>query len=66
MGIGLDLSGAVRMGVFADESIIKEIEGFRKHDFKFNHGEFTTRDEIDLINKTLDSTISYIAEKYYL
>ncbi len=66
MGIGLDLSGAVKRGVLEGEHILKAVEEFKKHDFRFNHGEFTTRDEINLINRTLDSAISYIAEKYYL
>ncbi|MBI3623305.1 hypothetical protein HY212_04490 [Candidatus Pacearchaeota archaeon] len=65
-GLSATFSSAINDGIIADPCITQEVEIFRQHDFRYLHNEFTTREEIDLINNILDLVISHIAEKYYL
>jgi hypothetical protein len=54
------LQGPIRDGVITNPQVIEKINNFRSHDFRYSHGEFTTREEINLINKVLEEVISHL------
>ena len=54
------LAGAIENGVIADPEVLKKIEEFQHHDFRFRHDERTTPEEIELINRTLKAVIAYL------
>jgi hypothetical protein len=51
------LQAAESDGVVSHPELIDSIGQFRSHDFKFHHGEFTTPQEIDMINQILAEVI---------
>jgi len=59
-GLAVTLSAAVYDGVINDSQVVEKIEQFRHHDFRYYHGEFTTQQEIDMINQILDDVIQYL------
>jgi len=65
-GISVNLQHAVKDGVLGGGLM----EDFRDYDFSFSKGRkgefWTTSEEIDFINKTLDLAIAQIKEKYSL
>ncbi len=63
VGLSLSLQGAIDEGVITESRLIEKIAQFRNHDFKFHHGEFTIKQEIDMVNKILAETISYLEIK---
>lgn len=60
IGLCFQLQSAVRDGVIKDGSLISRIQELGHHDFRFHHGEFTTPDEIDMMNSVLDDVIEYL------
>ena len=59
-GLSGKLNGAIRDGVINDPDLLKKIDEFMHHDFRFAHGQFTTKEEIDLINNLLNLVIRYL------
>ena len=62
-GLSGTLFSAVNDGVITDADLIEKIQKFRQHDFRFHYGEFTTQQEIDLINQILVDVIQYLEEQ---
>jgi hypothetical protein len=63
VGLSLTLETAVEDSVIADSELVKKIGNFRHYDFKFLHNEFTTKEEIDMINQILADMIQYLEGK---
>ncbi|MBI4980747.1 hypothetical protein HZC30_04300 [Candidatus Woesearchaeota archaeon] len=60
VGLSACLQGAVREGVITDSGLVDKIERFRNHDFRFHHDEFTSPEEIGMINQILAEVIGYL------
>jgi len=62
--------GAINQEVIVDEGVIEVIESFGSRDWECDKGDkgehWTTPEEIDLINDTLDVVISHLEEAYDL
>ena len=61
-GLAGTLSAAIDDGVITDSELVEKIQSFRQHDFRHSHGEFTTPQEIDMINQILADVIQYLEE----
>lgn len=48
-------------GTIIDPVVIEKIKQFQQHDFK--HKQFTTKEEINMINRILDDVVNYIENK---
>ncbi|KKP38794.1 hypothetical protein A2229_04045 [Candidatus Peregrinibacteria bacterium RIFOXYA2_FULL_33_7] len=62
VGLAVNLSGSIEDGAITDPELIRKIEDFKKHDFRYVHGEFTTQEEIDMINQILADVIQYLEQ----
>lgn len=60
VGLCLRLDAVVEKKLVTDIELIEKIKQFRKHDFRFSHDEFTTQEEIDMINDILNDVIDYL------
>ena len=60
VGLNLELAGTVEDGVVTDPELIGEIREFRAHDFRFHHGEFTTKEEVEMMNGILDKVLAHL------
>lgn len=60
IGLCLRLEAVVDKKLVTDRALIEKINQFRNHDFRFSHGEFTTQEEIDMINSILNDVIEYL------
>lgn len=59
-GLAGTLSAAIEDGAITDSVLIEKIQRFKQHDFRYIHGEFTTQQEIDMINQILAEVIQYL------
>ncbi len=66
--IGLSLSVCIDYKIIDDEELVNEVSDF--FDFRWNCTDtniiWTTKQEIDYINQTLDKVIDYLQKKYEL
>ncbi|MCK5211503.1 hypothetical protein KAJ89_02260 [Candidatus Parcubacteria bacterium] len=60
-GLKHDLEGALIDKTFDNPEFEKKVKEFLT--YKFNFNRFTTREEIDMINKILDEVINYLENK---
>jgi len=69
-GISMTLRRAVKDSVIKSSDIIKKMEDYQKHDWNFQKGAkgeyWTSLEEIDLINDTLDTVIEHLKQEYTL
>lgn len=66
VGINGTFSSAIDEGIIKDEKVIDAINIYWKWLFHRDTAKFTTREEITLINKTLDTVIGYLKATYKL
>jgi len=62
VGLSLDLQAAVNDGVINDCALASKINGFSHHNFSFQRGEFTTKEEMVMINRILADVIQHLGE----
>lgn len=62
-GLAGTLSGALGDGVITDSELLIKVQKFRQNDFAYTHNEFTTQQEIDMINHILADVIQYLETK---
>jgi hypothetical protein len=63
LGLRVSLVTAVDDLVITDPSLIEEIDTFTSHKFNYYDEEFTSQEEIDMINKVLDLVIEDLSEE---
>lgn len=63
VGLALALQKAIDDSVIINPSTLESVEGFLDHDFNYIDGRFTSPEEIDLINHTLDQVIEDIGQQ---
>ena len=70
IGIGLKLQGLIRDNIVEDQSVVDVVSKYRAHDWSFQKGSkgeyWTSRKEINLINRTLKTVTTHIKDKYGL
>ncbi len=59
----MSLVGLIKDDMIDDSILVKEILDFNRYKFKYKDSEFTTPEEIDMINHILDDVISYLCDK---
>lgn len=59
-GLSGILQHEISDGAIIEPQLIEKIEAFGQHDFRYIHGEFTTQQEIDMMNQILADTIGYL------
>ncbi len=62
-GLSGTFSTAITDGVITDSKLLEKIKNFQQHDFRYLHNEFTTQQEIDMINQILADVIQYLEKK---
>ncbi len=65
VGLGAVTGAAINDSVISDLCLIETLKQFRLHDFGYHHGEFTTIEEIEMINQILNGVIQYLERKCY-
>ena len=64
VGLRTTLGDLIRDDMIDDPNLMKKIKKYRSHRFKCVDGDFTTQEEIDLMNNILDDVISYLWVEY--
>jgi hypothetical protein len=65
VGLSLTLEGAIEDEVITDSSLIERIRTFRQHPFAFHRGEFTTPEEMQMMNRTLIGKIDILPHSVF-
>ena len=64
--IARKLQFAIDEGIMRDSALVLQIEAFKKHDWNYVRGKYTSKEEIALINAMLDTVIEYLKTTYSL
>lgn len=57
------LMGAIEDNIVTDPNAVATVESFKMHHWKYYEGEFTSQEEITLINSTLDMIVRSLETK---